>query len=134
MLRKVPSFEKCVSNDKTGVMRLWEEDHRGKLPFSSYHTRVHTINTTYHCSCQPRSSGLRWHLSAFCTVKFPFFSPLPNWTCWRACSVSLRAEHPRDSSGILHKRLLYSLLFISSIIYLFNHLFIPSFIYNRRDS
>lgn len=34
----------CFSHDASGVIGFGEEDHRGKVPFSSHSVRVYTIN------------------------------------------------------------------------------------------
>ena len=74
--------------------RFWEEDHRGKVPFSSH----------YRCMCWCNISllvltlttWLRSCLSGVFTVKLFFFSPFPYCPLWK--EIMVHCPHWRSGS------------------------------------
>lgn len=113
-----------------------EEDHRGKVSFSS----VHIKGTYYHHDLWllilTLIIWLKSCLSGFSTVKWFSLSPLPSHVVpivWVAVCPPLRSEELRSplysvvsmsayNSGILHRRMsLLPCVLIYSVIYLYQH-------------
>ena len=88
----------------TRVSRFVEEDHRGEVPFSSRHVRVHTYNQ-HHLALLMLTliTCLRWCLSASLLSSY-FFLPLfqTKDTIWKeetTSSAHVQSEELRSSSS-----------------------------------
>lgn len=112
-----------------------EEDHRGKVSFSSVHIKGPYNHTDLGLLLLTLIIWLKWFLSGFSTVKWFFLIPSPLSYCTRCigvtvcprlrsgelCSPSLKYSIS-NLFGILHRRMsLLPHVWIDSVVYLYQY-------------
>ena len=133
IFKSVPllGFVWCFYHDWIVFMCFWEEDHRGKVPFSSYHIKgadyqhdfsllILTLITCW-CCLSGSSAGKVLSLLpplSICRLWKEYTMNKPYLRSWELCCTSSRKENLHKLFGFLLQIFVTSPPFISSLIYL----------------